>query len=144
MRKAQGFTLIELIVVIVILGILAATALPKFVDLQSDARLAKMQGALGSVKSAAALAHAAQLAQSLNAASSVTMEGTTITMANGYPDVNGIWLAANLGSDYVSSTSGSTVTVKPDNDSSHASCTFDYTNANPPTYVTSGLIRGNC
>lgn len=47
MKQPQGFTLIELVVVIVILGILAVTAAPQFLNLQGDARRASLQGLKG-------------------------------------------------------------------------------------------------
>jgi MSHA pilin protein MshA len=87
MRSTQnqgGFTLIELVVVITILGILAAFAVPRFASLEVQARTATVQALGGSVRSSAALAHSLWL--STGQPGTITMEGQAITMVNGYPD----------------------------------------------------------
>ncbi|MDO6618718.1 type II secretion system protein [Pseudomonadota bacterium] len=57
MQKQQGFTLIELVVVIIILGILAVTAAPKFINLQGDARVSTLQGVKAAIQGANSLVY---------------------------------------------------------------------------------------
>ena len=94
-KRQSGFTLIELIVVVSILGILAAFAIPKFISMETNARSSTIRGVAGAVRSASALAHALWVANG-STGSTVTMEGTSIAITNGYPSVAGIASAVNV------------------------------------------------
>ena len=83
MNKQNGFTLIELVVVITILGILAATALPRFVNLQGDARRAKLQAAQGAISGASALVHGKALVVAGQGAQACPATGGTATVTPG-------------------------------------------------------------
>lgn len=143
LRRVSGFTLIELIMVIVILGVLSAFALPRFADLGGDARVASLNALAGNLRSAANIAHAQQLADGASGSTGITLDGVAITMAGGYPtaDAAGISAAAQVSSDY-GATAGSaggldiiTYNLTP----VRANCNVVYTAANGTSQITAGV-----
>jgi MSHA pilin protein MshA len=124
--------MIELVVVIVILGILAAFALPRFMGLESQARIAALNGMAGSIRSAANMAHGVWLAN--GNVSPFKVDGQTVTIVNGYPDGPSLLSLIQDTSGFTTTPTGTTaVTFTPIGApaATAAKCSVKYTQAAP-------------
>ena len=141
-RFERGFTLIELVVVITILGILAAFAVPRFIALEGQARTAAINGLAGSLRSAAALAHGMWLASGSPA--SISMEGQTITISNGYPDAASIVNALADTTGFTSAATATANTFTKTGASTPANCVAVYTAATALAPASTAVTTTGC
>ena len=88
MKKQSGFTLIELIIVIVILGILAAYAVPKYMELDRQARISVVKGLEGSIRAASDMVHSLAIAKNTTSGDLDVGTGIDVAVANGYATSN--------------------------------------------------------
>ena len=142
-QQQKGFTLIELIIVIIILGILSVTAAPRFLDLTEDARESTVEGVLGAVRAASQIGRSAFLVRGVD--ENQTIEGVIVAPVNGYPSADdmcdlvglteGVGGAAGaLGTDidgdgFECVVAGTVLTINAEDAQDETMCNVTYTEA---------------
>ena len=129
MKRSAGFTLIELVIVIVILGILAVTAAPKFLNLQSDARSSTLKGLKAAMESSASIVYSKAVIKGVEVSGASSVDG--ISTVYGYPThtVGGIDKAVDLSTgDWASAATSTSFAFWPADLASgvSASCNVTY------------------
>ncbi|WP_428448438.1 type II secretion system protein [Photobacterium nomapromontoriensis] len=146
MKRQGGFTLIELVVVIVILGILAVTAAPRFLNLQDDARASALQGLKGAIEGAAGITFGKAAVQGKESvASGQTVAG--IPVVYGYPAATSAALnlvVNGLQNDWqFVSEGGNNVVYTYKGNKTTSNCTVTYTQATSSAAATTSVTLGN-
>lgn len=134
--RQTGFTLVELVVVIIVLGVLAAFAVPRFMGIDTQARIASVNSLAGTLRSTAAMAHSVYMARG-NPPNPVTIDGQTVNFTFGYPDANSITnllspgtvTQNNLAGAFTSTVAGTTNTFTLNGAATPASCAATYQTA---------------
>lgn len=145
MKKQGGFTLIELVVVIVILGILAVTAAPKFLNLQDDAKVSAVKGLAGAMKGAAGITYGKAAVRGVEtldegvSGASITIGDDTVNLKFGYPTVDSLPLVVDgLDTDDWAVTASSATSISYGYAGFNCVATYDVTDTdvNTPAKVT--------